>query len=275
MRNSCLFKYNYLQELPEDIKLLIYKRVYQNNYLLVLKELLANINNRKYYNNLRQFIINQKEPKLNLLISLSQNMNIQREQKRNINDSMLSCFKKHLTSNNIAKANINKIKIASNIFKYLDKIIANTLINLIKSSNHIDIDDTGEYFILNINTTICCFAELYLMLMIFWQFIQKELYNFYKLHKEAYNIYINELIRSDYDRGLYLWAGNNITNDILMNNIHKIKNNNASLFRKIKRQLRNISKTESLYINFETYNIIDSYVIKDGSIIIQFKQLNN
>lgn len=272
MRNR-LFKYNYLQELPDDIKILIYKRVYKSNYFLVLKELLANINNKKYYNNLKQFIINQEEPKLNLLIYLSQNTKIQREQKRHINDSMLSCFKKHLTSNNIAKANINKIKIASNIFKYLDKIIAKTFINLIKSSNHIDIDDTGEYFVLNINTTVCCFAELYLMILMFWQFIQKELYEFYELHKEAYNMYINQLFRNDYDIGLYLWVGSNITNDILMNNLQKIKNNNSSLYRKITRQLRNISKTESLYVNFETCNIIDSYIIKDGSIIIQFKKL--
>jgi hypothetical protein len=272
MRNS-LFKYNYLQELPDDIKILIYKRVYKSNYLLVLKELLANINNKKYYNNLKQFIINQEEPKLNLLIYLLQNINIQREQKRNINDSMISCFKKHLTSNNIAKANINKIKIASNIFKYLDKIIAKTLINLIKSSNHIDIDDTGEYFVLNINTTVCCFAQLYLMVMMFWQFIQKELYEFYELHKEAYNMYINQLFINDYDIGLYYWGGNNFRNDILMNNLQKIKNDNASLYRKITRQLRNISKTESLYINFETCNIIDNYIIKDNSIIIQFKKL--
>lgn len=256
MHNS-LFKYNYLQELPDDIKILIYKCVYKSNYLLVLKELLANINNKKYYNNLKQFIINQEEPKLNLLIYLSQNINIQREQKCHINDSMLSCFKKHLTSNNIAKANINKIKIASNIFKYLDKIIAKTFINLIKSSNHID--ETGEYFVLNIDKHVSCFAELYLILLMFWQLIHKKLYEFYELHKEAYNMYINQLFRNDYD--------------ILMNNLQKIKNNNSSLYRKITRQLRNISKTESLYVNFETCNIIDSYIIKDGSIIIQFKKL--
>lgn len=270
MRNS-LFKYNYLQELPDDIKILIYKRVYQNNYTLVLKELLANINNRKYYNNLRQFIINQEEPKLNLLIYLSQNMNIPREQKRNINDSILSCFKKYLTSNNIAKANINKIKISSNIFKYLDKIIAKTLINFMKTSNHID--DTGEYFILDIAKPVSCFAELYLILLMFWQLIHKKLYEFYELHKEAYNIYINELLKNDYDIGIYIWLDGNITDDILTNKLQTIKNDNASLYRKITRQRRNISKTESLYINFEAYNIIDSYIIKDGSIIIQFKKL--
>jgi hypothetical protein len=272
MRNS-LFKYNYLQELPDDIKLLIYKQVYQNNYIIVLKELLTNIDNFKHYNNLKQFIINQDEPKLNLLISLSQNTNIQREQKRNINYSMISCFKKHLTSNNIAKANINKIKIASNIFKYLDKIIAKTLINLIKSSNHIDIDDSGEYFILNINTTVCCFGELYLMVMMFWQFIQKELYEFYELHKEAFDIYINILLRNDSYTGLYILFENNITNNILVNNLQIIKNNNAFLYRKITRQLKNISKTESLYIDFKTSNIIDSYLIDNNSIIFQFKKL--
>ena len=194
MHNS-LFKYNYLHELPDDIKILIYKRVYKSNYLLVLKELLANINNKKYYNNLKQFIINQEEPKLNLLIYLSQNINIQREQKRNINDSMLSCFKKHLTSNNIAKANINKIKIASNIFKYLDKIIAKTLINFMKTSNHID--DTGEYFILNIAKPFSCFSELILILLIHFRLKKKKnlsvnckinqrvlsnLYNIYRCH---------------------------------------------------------------------------------------------
>jgi hypothetical protein len=111
------------------------------------------------------------------------------------------------------------------------------------------------------------------MVLIFWQFIQKELYEFYELHKEAYNMYINQLFINDYDTGLYYWSGNNFRNDILMNNLQKIKNDNASLYRKITRQLRNISKTESLYINFETCNIIDNYIIKDNSIIIQFKKL--
>jgi len=270
MSNS-IFKYNYLQELPDDIKNLIYKRVYQNNYALVLKELLANIDNRKHYNNLKQFIINQNEPKLNLLIYLSQNMNIKREIRSNINDSMLSCFKKYLTSNNIANANIKKIKITSNISTYLDKIIAKTLINFMKSSNNID--DNGDYFILELDNSVCCFAELYLMLLMFWQFIQKKLLEFYELHKEAYNMYINELITNDNDNAIYMWFGGNITNDIIEYNLKKIRNDNPSIYRKITRQYRNIKKTESLYIHFETYNIIDSYIIDNDTIIIKFKKL--
>ena len=50
------FTYNYLLELPEDIKILIYKRVYKNNYSIVLNELLANNDNLKHYNNLKEFI---------------------------------------------------------------------------------------------------------------------------------------------------------------------------------------------------------------------------
>jgi hypothetical protein len=49
MRN-CIFKYNYLHELPDDIKQLIYKRVYKDIFSTVLKELYSNIDNLKYYN---------------------------------------------------------------------------------------------------------------------------------------------------------------------------------------------------------------------------------
>jgi predicted O-linked N-acetylglucosamine transferase (SPINDLY family) len=69
----------------------------------------------------------------------------------------------------------------------------------------------------------------------------------------------------------YIFKAIKFSSDI--KNLQKIKNDNASLYRKITRQLRNISKTESLYVNFETCNIIDSYIIKDNSIIIQFKKL--
>ena len=78
-----MFKSNYLQELPDDIKQLIYKCVYKDAYINVLKELIANIDNRKYYNILKYIIINQEEPKLNLLNYLSQNIYIRREQSYN------------------------------------------------------------------------------------------------------------------------------------------------------------------------------------------------
>jgi hypothetical protein len=47
------FKYNYLQELPEDINILIYKHVYKNNYSIVLKELQSKFENMTHYNNLK------------------------------------------------------------------------------------------------------------------------------------------------------------------------------------------------------------------------------
>ena len=55
-----LFKYNYLQELPEDINILIYKHVYKNNYSIVLKELQSKFENRKHYNNLKHFLAFQE-----------------------------------------------------------------------------------------------------------------------------------------------------------------------------------------------------------------------
>jgi len=134
MSNSVfkLFSSNYLQELPDDIKILIYKRVYQNNYSIVLNELLANNDNLKHYNKLKQFIATQEEPKLNLLNYLSQNI-IQQVDRNNSRISrisrisrvsrisrisLISCYKKHLTSKNISNSKINKLKIASNISKY-------------------------------------------------------------------------------------------------------------------------------------------------------------
>jgi len=51
-----------------------------------------------------------------------------------------------------------------------------------------------------------------------------------------------------------------------------MKNENASLYRKIIRQRRNINKTECLYINFEIRNNIDSYSIDDDTIIVKLKE---
>lgn len=296
-RDSSIFKFNYLQELPEDIKILIYNHVYKDNYSIVLKEFIANLSNLKHYNNLRHFLVYQEEPKLNLLHFLSQHIYINnshnshnthnlRNTHRGPEDSVLSLYKRHLTSNNLAKTNISKIRIIrlpANIFKYLDKIIAKTFANFLnKSTNNwtrssrIYVDDLGEYFVLEYERCFLCFADLYLILLSFWIFIRIKLYEFYELHKEAYNLYITNLLKNDYDTGLYIWFGGNITDvgdNILINNLVKMKNENASLYRKIIRQRRNINNTECLYINFEIRNNIDGYIIKDDAIIMRLKEI--
>lgn len=293
---SRIFKFNYLQELPEDIKILIYNHVYKDNYSIVLKEFIANLSNLKHYNNLRHFLIYQEEPKLNLLHFLSQHIYIHNSHTshtshnshtshtshRRPEDSILSLYKRHLTSNNLAKTNISKIRIIrlpANIFKYLDKIIAKTFANFLnKSTNNwarssqIYVDDLGEYFVLEYERCFLCFADLYLILLSFWIFIRMKLYEFYELHKEAYNLYITNLLKNDYDTGLYIWFGGNITDvgdNILINNLVKMKNENASLYRKIIRQRRNINNTECLYTNFEIRNNIDGYIIKDDAIMMR------
>ena len=304
-----IFKFNYLQELPEDIKILIYNHVYKDNYSIVLKEFIANLSNLKHYNNLRHFLVYQEEPKLNLLHFLSQHIYINgscnsrnmqnshnsqntrnsrniRNTHRGPEDSILSLYKRHLTSNNLAKTNISKIRIIrlpANIFKYLDKIIAKTFANFLnKSTNNwarssrIYVDDLGEYFVLEYERCFLCFADLYLILLSFWIFIRIKLYEFYELHKEAYNLYITNLLKNDYDTGLYIWFGGNITDvgdNILINNLVKMKNENASLYRKIIRQRRNINNSECLYINFEIRNNIDGYIIKDDAIIMRLKEI--
>ena len=298
---SRIFKFNYLQELPEDIKILIYNHVYKDNYSIVLKEFIANLSNLKHYNNLRHFLVYQEEPKLNLLHFLSQHIYIHNTHNlrnshtsRNLRnshtshrgpeDSILSLYKRHLTSNNLAKTNISKIRIIrlpANIFKYLDKIIAKTFANFLnKSTNNwarssrIYVDDLGEYFVLEYERCFLCFADLYLILLSFWIFIRMKLYEFYELHKEAYNLYITNLLKNDYDTGLYIWFEGNITDvgdNILINNLVKIKNENASLYRKIIRQRRNINNTECLYTNFEIRNNIDGYIIKDDAIMMRLK----
>ena len=289
-----IFKFNYLQELPEDIKILIYNHVYKDNYSMVLKEFIANLSNLKHYNNLRHFLVYQEEPKLNLLHFLSQHIYINgscnsrnsRNTHRGPEDSILSLYKRHLTSNNLAKTNISRIRIIrlpANIFKYLDKIIAKTFANFLnKSANNwarssrIYVDDLGEYFVLEYERCFLCFADLYLILLSFWIFIRIKLYEFYELHKEAYNLYITNLLKNDYDTGLYIWFGGNITDvgdNILINNLVKMKNENASLYRKIIRQRRNINNSECLYINFEIRNNIDGYIIKDDVIIMRLKEI--
>ena len=262
-RISNLFKSNYLQELPEDIKLLIYKRVYQNNYSIVLNDLLANNDNLKHYNKLKQFIAIQEEPKLNLLNHLSQNIMKQADHnnssRSSINSissississinsrSLISCYKKHLTSKNISNVKINKLKIASNISMYLDKRISQTFISFLKKSKNID--DTGEYFVLEYGKHFCCLAELYLVLLKFWQFIRRNLYEFYELHKVAYNIHSNNLLKDDCDM-------------------------TDALYRKIIKHRRCVDKTECCYINFEIRNNIESYIIENNTIIIKLRVL--
>jgi hypothetical protein len=273
-----IFKSNYLQELPEDIKILIYKYVYKNNYTCVLNELIANVDNQKHYNNLTQFLIYQEEPKLNLLNYLSRNSIAQK--KHHVSNSILSCYKNQLASNNIFKANINKLKFALNIFKYLDKRIAQTFVNFTKKSEYtthftynIYIDEKGEYFVLEYDKNFCCFAELYLVLLIFWQYIRIKLYEFYEVHKEAYNIHVNNLIRNDYNSVHHSWYTANMTEDILNKNLEKIKKENEKLYRKITRHRNNVDKTECFYINFEIRNNIETYIIDDNSIIILLKEL--
>jgi hypothetical protein len=180
---------------------------------------------------------------------------------------------------NISKQGIKKIKIAANLFKYLDKIIAKTFTSFMNNSthnwgisSHIYIDDMGKYFVLEYDRFLLCFADLYLMMLSFWQFIRIKLYEFYELHKEAYNLYIHNLLKNDYDTGLYIWIAGNITNNILLKNLVNMKNENASLYRKIIRQRENINKTECLYINFEIRNNIDSYIMEDDAIIVKLKE---
>ena len=264
--------------MPEDIKILIYKRVYKNNYSIVLNELVANIDNQKHYNNLTQFLVYQEEPKLNLLNYLFQYTIYQK--KHFTGNSILSCYKNHLASNNIFKANINKLKIASNIFKYLDKRIAQTFVNFTKKSEYtthftynIYIDEKGEYFVLEYDKIFCCFAELYLVLLIFWQYIRIKLYEFYEVHKVAYNTHANNLLKNDYNSMQHSWYSTNITNDILDKNLEKIKKENEKLYRKITRHRNNVDKTECFYINFEIRNNIDTYIIDGDSIIIRLKEL--
>ena len=241
-----LFISNYLQELPEDIKQLIYKYVYQNNYSMVLNDLLANNDNLKHYNNLKQFIATQEEPKLNLLNHLSQNIKTHIIQQADIGCSLISCYKKHLISKNISNANINKLKIASNISKYLDKRILQTFINFLKKSNNID--EKGQHFVLEYDKYFCCLAELYLVLLKFWQFIRRNLYEFYELHKVAYNIHSNNLLKDNCD---------------LTDN----------LYRKIIKHRLCVDKTESCYVNFEIHNNIESYIIENNAIIINLRVL--
>ena len=289
--NNSIFKCNYFNELPEDIRALIYTHAYKNNYTAVLKELRANIENRRHYNNLRHFLTYQEEPKLNLLNFLSQSICIRKYSKYR-EDSIISLYKKHLTSgivsqtqtqthtNTNTNTNIRKLKIPTNIFKYLDNIIAKTFINFMKKSKqnwdisyNIFIDDAGEYFVLEYDTHFICFADLYLMLLSFWQYIRMRLYEFYELHTEAYNRYICNLLKNDYDTGIYMWLGGNITGDILANTLLKLKEDNPAFYRKIIRQRKNISKTESLYINFEIRNNIDSYTIVNDEIIMRLKEM--
>ena len=280
-----LFVTNYLEELPDDIKTLVYNHVYKSSYSSVLKELLANIRNRKNYNNLIHFLAYQGEPKLNLVHYLAHYINvhnIRKSRRGHTEGSIISLYKKHLTSVNIANhRNINKIKIPLNLYTYLDKVIAKTFISFMKKSthswnisSHIYIDNAGDIILaLEHGKHFACFADLYLILLSFWQFIRSRLYEFYELHKEAYNIHVQDLLKSDYDTGLYIWFGGNITDEILANNLLKMKNENASLYRKIIRQRRNIYKTECLYINFEIRNNIEGYTVEDDAIIIRLKEL--
>jgi hypothetical protein len=277
----CVFTHNYLQELPEDIKILIYNRVYKDNFAKVLDEFLANLDNLKHFNNLKHFLAYQEEPKLNLIHFLSQNIYVRRNDSgegKYIEGSLLSLYKRHLMSSK-TKA-IRTIKIPANLYKHLDKIIAKTFISFMNKSKHnwdisamISIDDAGEYFVLEYDRCFLCFADMYLMLLSFWNFIRIKLYEFYDIHKDAYNLYITDLIKSDYDTGLYIWLGGNITDEILENNLIKMKNDNASLYRRIIRQRRNINKTESLYLNFEIRNNIDGYSIVDDAIIMRLKAM--
>lgn len=185
---------------------------------------------------------------------------------------------------------IYKIKIPLNLYAYLDKVIAKTFIRFMKTTTHnwdltyaIYIDDVGEYFILEREKPFACFADLYLMLLSFWQFIRIRLYDFYELHKEAYNIHVGNLLKSDYDTGLYMWFDGNTDatrhsphsphSPLLTNNLIKMKGENASLYRKIIRQRNNIHKSECLYINFEIRNNIEGYTIKDDAIIMRLKEM--
>jgi hypothetical protein len=274
------FKYNYLQELPEDINILIYKHVYKNNYSIVLKELQSKFNNMSHYNNLKYFIAFQEEPTLNLNNYLSQNININHKDKiKNSKYIIYYYYKNHLTSNNISKINIKKLKFASNVFLYLNKRIAQTFINFVKKSKNtthfsynIYIDEKGEYFVLEYDRFFCCFAELYLILLTFWQFIRYKLYDFLEVHKDAYNIYINDLLNDDYNSGLLSWYIGNMTDDILAKNIIKNNKENAKIYQKIIKHRNYLHKTESFYMKFLIRNNIDKYLIVNDTMIIQLKE---
>jgi len=269
MRN-CIFKYNYLYELPDDIKQLIYKYVYKYIFSTVLKELHSNIDNLKYYNILKYYIINQEEPKLNLLNYLSRNIYTRRKQNYNSKETQISLYRSHLTSNDISKLNINKLKIPSNIFMYLNKKMVQPFINSMQSSiNNMYIDDTGVYFVLEYDRYFSCFAEIYLILLSFWKYIRCKLYEFYELHKEAYRIHIKKLIKDEYRSGLYLLSDDNINDVILDNNFEKIKRDNKTLYTKIVKHRSYVDNTESFYVNFEICNIIDKCSIENGVMIIQ------
>jgi len=274
------FKYNYLQELPEDINILIYKHVYKNNYSIVLKELQSKFVNMTHYNNLKYFIAFQEEPTLNLNNYLSQNININHKDKiKNSKYIIYYYYKNHLTSNNISKINIKKLKFASNVFLYLNKRIAQTFINFVKKSKNtthfsynIYIDEKGEYFVLEYDRFFCCFAELYLILLTFWQFIRYKLYDFLEVHKDAYNIYINDLLNDDYNSGLLSWYIGNMTDDILAKNIIKNNKENAKIYQKIIKHRNYLHKTESFYMKFLIRNNIDKYLIVNDTMIIQLKE---
>ena len=274
------FKYNYLQELPEDINILIYKYVYKNNYSVVLNELRSMFENRKHYNNLKHFLAFQEEPKLNFKEYLSQNININRKDKiKNTEGITYYYYKDHLTSNNISKERINKVKFASNVFLYLNKRIAQTFINFVKKSKHtthftynIYIEEKAEYFVLEYDRFFCCFAELYLMLLTFWQFIRFKLYEFLEVHKEACNIYINNLFKDDYEAGLHSWYIGNMSDDILDKNFIKNNKVNTKLYQKIIKHRNYLHKTECFYMNFLISNNIDKYIIDKDTMIIQLKE---
>jgi hypothetical protein len=285
-----IFKHNYLQELPDDIKTLIYNRVYKDNFSFVLNEFKVYLNNLKYYNNLKHYLVYQETPKINLLHFISQNIyagDAKATPASGANACMLSLYKKHLMSPTCFAGrfaggirNIRTIKIPANLYKHLDKIIANTLIKFMAKSKHewgisskIYIDDTGDYYILEHETPFLCFADLYLMLLSFWKFIIIKLCEFYDIHKDAYNLYISNLLKSDYDTGLYMWLGGNINDEILANNLVKLKNDDPSLYRRIIRQRKTISKSENLYLNFEARNNIDSYRIVNDAIIMRLKEM--
>ena len=275
-----LFKYNYLQELPEDINILIYKYVYKNNYYVVLNELQSNFKNRTHYNNLKHFLAFQEEPKLNLKDYLTQNININSKNEiKNTDGITFYYYKNHLTSNNISKIHINKIKFASNVFLYLNKRIAQTFINFVKKSKHtthftynIYIEENAEYFVLEYDRFFCCFAELYLMLLTFWQFIRYKLYEFLEVHKEAYNIYINNLFKDDYEAGLHSWYIGNMADDILDKNLIKNNKVNTKLYQKIIKHRNYLHKTECFYMKFLISNNIDKYFIDNDTMIIQLKE---
>jgi hypothetical protein len=288
-----VFKHNYLQELPDDIKILIYNRVYKDNFSFVLKEFKVYLNNLKYYNNLKHYLVYQETPKLNLLHFISQNIYAGDATAANAantataaNASILSLYKKHLMSATGSASGasgfrkIRTIKIPANLYKHLDKIIANTFIKFMNKSKHewnisskIYIDDTGDYYVLEHETPFLCFADLYIMLLSFWKFIIIKLCEFYDIHRDAYNLYISNLLKSDYDTGLYMWLGGNTTDEILANNLVKLKNDDPSLYRKIIRQRKTISKSENLYLNFEGRNNIDSYRIVNETIIMRLKEM--